>query len=496
MNEEIEEIEKIIASYKAKQALQTKLTDDFAQTILHRAKTIKDPALFQALVKATQDKKATLNIQDVWGGTPLYIAARMGAVEVVECLLQHGADPNKQCFDKQTALQIAIKTGHNEVVACLLKYKVNVTLQDRFGNTALHMAMQRIYGITSEVLNCLIQAAKDQNALHLLDRSGASALHSAIMGNMEAYQRLLEAGSNPYVSGLGGYVLAAGVPVIDTESIDNSFRMALTQVKQAFAERRVVFNFSLLSLLLPEAQYRYRYRPRSEEPSTDPSEQPTLKAFPSKYPPYIDAFGNDWLEASINSWLECEEKRRILLAEQPSSATASKVEQDLASAVADFDNAVAYLAGMPEPKKTIFIHGLRFLQERLDGDQRQAAIGELLTKLDVSHPLALTSQAASSVPVLQSMPASRQSQAATSTAQTSGIAEALHPLALTSQAASSVPVSQSMPVSQQSQAATSSAPASGIATEPAFFTPLPTAVEMHTPQRQHMGPECVQCKIV
>ena len=52
--------------------------------------------------------------------TPLHIAARMGNVDNVLLLLQHGADPEAVTKDGYTPLHIAAKEGHEEVIGVLI----------------------------------------------------------------------------------------------------------------------------------------------------------------------------------------------------------------------------------------------------------------------------------------------------------------------------------------------------------------------------------------
>ncbi|MEH7495552.1 ankyrin repeat domain-containing protein, partial [Neobacillus niacini] len=73
--------------------------------------------------------------------TCLGLASTGGHYEMMELLLDHGADPNLGLQEiNLTPLMIAAKHGDSESVKILLKYKTNPNLQDDFGNTALSIA--------------------------------------------------------------------------------------------------------------------------------------------------------------------------------------------------------------------------------------------------------------------------------------------------------------------------------------------------------------------
>lgn len=60
--------------------------------------------------------------------TPLHIAARLGNVDNVVLLLQHGASPDATTKDLYTAVHIAAKEGHEEVILALLEHGANHSL--------------------------------------------------------------------------------------------------------------------------------------------------------------------------------------------------------------------------------------------------------------------------------------------------------------------------------------------------------------------------------
>jgi len=61
--------------------------------------------------------------------SPLHVAARLGNVDNVVLLLQHGATPDCATFDLYTPLHIAAKEGHDEVAQALLDQGANQDLR-------------------------------------------------------------------------------------------------------------------------------------------------------------------------------------------------------------------------------------------------------------------------------------------------------------------------------------------------------------------------------
>ncbi|KAI5073036.1 hypothetical protein GOP47_0011049 [Adiantum capillus-veneris] len=73
--------------------------------------------------------------------SPLHFAAAKGHNEIVNLLLEHGADVNIRNYCGQTALMQACRYGHWEVVQTLLLYKGNVSRADYLNRrTAFHFA--------------------------------------------------------------------------------------------------------------------------------------------------------------------------------------------------------------------------------------------------------------------------------------------------------------------------------------------------------------------
>jgi ankyrin repeat protein/DNA replication protein DnaC len=103
-------------------------------------------------IKELIDKHADLNLEDVNGTTPLYVAAQYGYDGIVSLLVKGGADINLQRKDKNTALHIAAKNGHVKVVNTLLKHGANPNLQNDEGATPLHLAIENEHNDVVEEL--------------------------------------------------------------------------------------------------------------------------------------------------------------------------------------------------------------------------------------------------------------------------------------------------------------------------------------------------------
>jgi ankyrin repeat protein len=89
-----------------------------------------------------RNPKSTLNMSFQWNwrdhGTPLYIAAMHGNQEVVDLLLDTGADPNSRGKLFGDALQASATLGHEQVVQKLLQHGADpTTIHGSFGTAHL-----------------------------------------------------------------------------------------------------------------------------------------------------------------------------------------------------------------------------------------------------------------------------------------------------------------------------------------------------------------------
>lgn len=129
-----------------------------------------------------------------WSQTPLYYAAEKGHRDIVQLLLDHGADVNLKNEIGHTALYEAAETGRTEAVQILLEMGARVDLQSRDGLTPLHVAAQA--GNTAMVQILLNKGS----FINQPDNYGYTPLHRAADFNKKATVEMLMArGANIYL---------------------------------------------------------------------------------------------------------------------------------------------------------------------------------------------------------------------------------------------------------------------------------------------------------
>jgi len=135
-----------------------------------------------------------INVQDELGYTPLHLASGKGHTEIVEFLLNHGADTESEIFDGRTPLMLAAwyaKDGKYETIKLLLEHGAKVNHKDKDGGTALHRAA--MYS-DKEVINLLISYGADVNAKE--EYQITPLIQAAMLNNIEAAKALVEHGAD------------------------------------------------------------------------------------------------------------------------------------------------------------------------------------------------------------------------------------------------------------------------------------------------------------
>lgn len=92
--------------------------------------------------KRLLEQGAKINSQEnALGVTPLHCAIYQGNDEMVEFLLENGANGNATTADGQTALHIATQRGHRKCMKLLFSQHVDLNLVDETGASCLHAAV-------------------------------------------------------------------------------------------------------------------------------------------------------------------------------------------------------------------------------------------------------------------------------------------------------------------------------------------------------------------
>lgn len=178
---------------------------------------------FVNVVEILVNLGANVNLQDSEGDTALHYAAFGNQPLTAAALLKGGAEGNKLNRNRCSPLHVAVNKGYTDVVRTLLDYSCNANAQDSYGDTVLHDAIAKDLTEIVELLvnfrgvdlsvtnkrgfNCLHHAALKGNAraaslivqkcpdlLNVVKEDGFSALHLASLnGHYNVVKSLIEA---------------------------------------------------------------------------------------------------------------------------------------------------------------------------------------------------------------------------------------------------------------------------------------------------------------
>jgi hypothetical protein len=105
-------------------------------TAMHACVREDRPEMLQILI----DNKAKMEIKDVDGETPLFVAATSNRPNIVELLIKGGANPNAVAKDGWSCLMAPARDGYYEVTKQLLEGGAAVHAgRDVFGRSALDL---------------------------------------------------------------------------------------------------------------------------------------------------------------------------------------------------------------------------------------------------------------------------------------------------------------------------------------------------------------------
>ncbi|UPL01629.1 hypothetical protein LCI18_012563 [Fusarium solani-melongenae] len=146
---------------------------------------------YRQRVLALLDSGADIDAQDRIGdSTALTHAAWLGRDDLVELLLEKGADPNRREQHGRTALHIAVKHGYSSIITMLVEYGADVDAMVHSWTPLLLAAKHWWF----QIPNYLIKKRANVNAA---DYHGRTALHwTAHNGDKRLAQLLLERGAH------------------------------------------------------------------------------------------------------------------------------------------------------------------------------------------------------------------------------------------------------------------------------------------------------------
>ena len=186
---------------------ETKIQNKDGLTCLHIATKVAEVDMVNLLIEADQE---LCTIKSKAGRLPIHIACAAGKLDAVVTLLRAMQDRSglvsmveTQDHGGSTPLIEACSSGNVQVVQELIQHGANVMKQDYNGKSPAHAAAIRG---SWNALQCLLDACKccGLKALQLRDNQGVTPLLAAIQtGNRDVALRLLDAGIEATCDGKG-----------------------------------------------------------------------------------------------------------------------------------------------------------------------------------------------------------------------------------------------------------------------------------------------------
>ena len=133
------------------------------------------------------------------GGTPLFVASKLGNLEVVEALISGGCDVDAvvaspgQPIDGLSALLIATRQGHGGVVGLLLEGGANTELSMADGTQPIHVATSHGH---ASIIRLLAKAGADLNARKDSKKQATPLLSAAQLLNADTVEALVDGGAD------------------------------------------------------------------------------------------------------------------------------------------------------------------------------------------------------------------------------------------------------------------------------------------------------------
>ncbi|XP_028409515.1 uncharacterized protein LOC114532139 [Dendronephthya gigantea] len=135
--------------------------------------------------------------------TVLHFAVKKGTLEIVEYLVEQGADVNGKKTNRWTVLHSAVKNGTVEIVEYLVEKGADVNGKKNDGWCVMHAAVAKVAIDVLEIVKYLLENGADVNGK---DTNGSTVLHSAVAGGtLEIVKYLVENGADVHAKDTDGW---------------------------------------------------------------------------------------------------------------------------------------------------------------------------------------------------------------------------------------------------------------------------------------------------
>lgn len=146
---------------------------------------------YPEIVEYLLEKGADVNVKNLEGETPLHYAVGSDSTRIVAILCENGANVNLKNKQGVTPVVKAVQRQKSDALDIMLKYKADLSIADNDGKTALHYAAIAGNGKMAEYL---VSKGPDINAK---DNNGhGPAYYAAYYGNNKIAKKLILSGSN------------------------------------------------------------------------------------------------------------------------------------------------------------------------------------------------------------------------------------------------------------------------------------------------------------
>lgn len=167
------------------------MPDSKGFTPLHEAAETSNFRMAQLLISRGADVAKSQQVHRV---TPLILAIKAGAKEIVDLLLQNAADPSADDADGHTPLMAAANKPNDEIVGALLGAGADARVKDKLGRNVLQHCSP---ALSEATIGKLVDAGADINNRDTWQRTPLIA--SIMDHNMTMARKLLEKGADPNV---------------------------------------------------------------------------------------------------------------------------------------------------------------------------------------------------------------------------------------------------------------------------------------------------------